>query len=305
VHVSDLLRAALASQEIMAQGAGAVVVKGGHLDCTDLLRVGADVHLLPGKRIAGGNHGVGCTYSAALTSFLALGCSLPEAARNAKEFAAQSVAHSINVGRGAGPVNQAAGLRAEAERFRVLCNVQSAVEMLLDEPKLAGVIPSGGSSIGMAVAGAVALQDVAGIEGMLVRAGRRALLCGCVKLGADGAAARTILKAMSFAPQLRAAMNLSPEALPGCQALGLHTVQFEQQREACCKDADGDFMGGMGGRALQASDGSGLGSSSLPDVILEQSAAGRERTIWLLGAEATRVAARAVELARLVRDGKI
>jgi hydroxymethylpyrimidine/phosphomethylpyrimidine kinase len=120
VNVSDLASADLASREIMALGAGAVVVKGGHLDCTDLLRAGADVHLLPGKRMTGGNHGVGCTYSAALTSFLALGCDLPEAARNAKEFAAQSVAHSMNVGRGAGPVNQAAVLRAQAEGFRVL-----------------------------------------------------------------------------------------------------------------------------------------------------------------------------------------
>ncbi len=120
IHVSDMASASRAAQKILDLGARAVIVKGGHLDCTDLVHSGEETVRIPGKRMAGGNHGVGCTYSAALTSFLALGSTLPEAAKDAKEFAANAVANSMNAGKGAGPVNQAATLRQEVQRLRAL-----------------------------------------------------------------------------------------------------------------------------------------------------------------------------------------
>lgn len=57
---------------------------------------------LPGKRVAGENHGVGCTYSAALTAYLASGASLPQAARQAKRFAEYALSGSMRVGKGWG-----------------------------------------------------------------------------------------------------------------------------------------------------------------------------------------------------------
>lgn len=120
IHVKDITSAKAAARKIIDMGANAVVVKGGHLDCTDLLMEEDEVHLLKGRREKGGNHGVGCTYSAALTSFLALGCGLKEAAIGAKQFAAQAIAYSMNVGKGASPVNQSGRLREDAWHFRAL-----------------------------------------------------------------------------------------------------------------------------------------------------------------------------------------
>ncbi|MHB8117295.1 MAG: bifunctional hydroxymethylpyrimidine kinase/phosphomethylpyrimidine kinase [Methanothrix sp.] len=108
IEVRDRDSANQAAQKILQLGPKAVIVKGGHLDCTDLLVAGEEVILLPGERVKGENHGVGCTYSAALTSFLALGCSLKEAARQAKRFAERALLGSMRVGKGVGPVNQAA-----------------------------------------------------------------------------------------------------------------------------------------------------------------------------------------------------
>ncbi len=118
IRVTDAASAQSAAERIMEMGADAVVVKGGHLDCTDLLMAEGRVHLLKGARAAGGNHGVGCTYSAALTSFLALGLDLKEAAICAKSFAAQAVSYSMDVGRGVSPVNQSGRLRADAKALR-------------------------------------------------------------------------------------------------------------------------------------------------------------------------------------------
>ena len=108
VQVRDRDSALLAAQKILQLGPKAVIVKGGHLDCTDLLVEGDEIFLLPGDRIKGENHGVGCTYSAALTAFLAQGSSLQDAARQAKRFAERALLGSMRVGKGVGPVNQAA-----------------------------------------------------------------------------------------------------------------------------------------------------------------------------------------------------
>jgi hydroxymethylpyrimidine kinase/phosphomethylpyrimidine kinase len=126
IRVKDEASAKIAARKIAEMGAKAVVVKGGHLDCTDILLKDDEVYLLRGHRVKGGNHGVGCTYSAALTSFLALGCSLEEAALRAKNFAAESISYSMDVGKGVAPVNQSGKLREDAERFRTSSNVHGS-----------------------------------------------------------------------------------------------------------------------------------------------------------------------------------
>lgn len=113
IRVTDIASSKDAAQKISLMGAKAVIIKGGHLDidCTDLLLKDGEVHLQKGRRVKGGNHGVGCTYSAALTSFLALGNELEEAALKAKDFAAKSISYSMDVGKGVAPVNQSGELR--------------------------------------------------------------------------------------------------------------------------------------------------------------------------------------------------
>jgi len=111
IAVRDMESALLAAGRILDMGPKAVIVKGGHLDCTDLLVESGEpvrASALAGERVAGGNHGVGCTYSAALTCFLACGHSLRHAALLAKRFAEGAIAGSMNVGRGVGPVSQRA-----------------------------------------------------------------------------------------------------------------------------------------------------------------------------------------------------
>ena len=120
IDVKDVDSAEIAACRIVDLGPRSVIIKGGHLDCTDLVLENGEVHLLKGERVTGGNHGVGCTYSASLTAFLAKGHSLIEAAAKAKQFAAQAISWSMDVGRGVGPVDQAGSLREEAYRFEAL-----------------------------------------------------------------------------------------------------------------------------------------------------------------------------------------
>jgi hydroxymethylpyrimidine/phosphomethylpyrimidine kinase len=82
----------------------AVLVKGGHLhsgrEATDIFYDGKTELLLSAPFVRGiSTHGTGCTYSAAITAYLALGHPLPTAVVAAKEFITQAIARSVRAGR--------------------------------------------------------------------------------------------------------------------------------------------------------------------------------------------------------------
>ena len=101
-----------AAQELLAKGARAVLLKGGHLAgdvVSDLLQVaGGQPHWMRAPRIATANtHGTGCTLSSAIASYLARGCSLVDAVEAARAFvrAALTAGADVRTGAGSGPLN--------------------------------------------------------------------------------------------------------------------------------------------------------------------------------------------------------
>ena len=84
------------------------VVTGGHTDDgADRFFDGERLELIEGPRHPGGaSHGSGCTHSSALAARLALGDTPLEAARAARQIAAEAVANGLrDIGSGAGPVD--------------------------------------------------------------------------------------------------------------------------------------------------------------------------------------------------------
>lgn len=107
--LGDLEDRRRAAAEIVAMGARAVVVKGGHAvgAAVDVYYDGDRVVELPAARIETANtHGSGCTFSAAIAAGLARGDELERAVRAAKEFITGAIARSLEIGAGHGPVNQ-------------------------------------------------------------------------------------------------------------------------------------------------------------------------------------------------------
>ena len=99
---------------VHALGPRAVVVTGGHREeVTDLFFDGANLVEIPGERHPdGAAHGSGCTHSSALAAHLALGLELVEAAKRAKQVAAEAVRDGLgDIGAGAGPVDVLGVLR--------------------------------------------------------------------------------------------------------------------------------------------------------------------------------------------------
>lgn len=100
-----------AAAALLALGARAVLLKGGHLDepeSPDLLATPADTRWLQGGRTRTPNtHGTGCTLSSALAARLAHGDPLAVAAERAKAYVAGAIEASgrLAVGSGHGPLH--------------------------------------------------------------------------------------------------------------------------------------------------------------------------------------------------------
>ena len=104
-NVTDMKAAALS---LFAHGAGAVLIKGGHLtgDATDVLFDGKEFSIFTHERLdRKSTHGTGCTLSSAIAAYQAQGKPLPEAVSLAKDYLTGAIEHGLNIGNGHGPTD--------------------------------------------------------------------------------------------------------------------------------------------------------------------------------------------------------
>lgn len=98
-----------AARVLVEMGAGAALVKGGHLEgdeAVDILWDGSDEHLWRRPRLDTRNtHGTGCTLSAAIAAGLAHGHPLVEAVDRGIQYVARAIHTAPGLGSGRGPLN--------------------------------------------------------------------------------------------------------------------------------------------------------------------------------------------------------
>lgn len=98
-------------EQLLALGAQAVLIKGGHgtgSDATDVLFTRDGVELFAAARIATRNtHGTGCTLASAIAAGLAKKLSLRDAVAQAKDYLHHALVQSdkLHIGHGSGPVH--------------------------------------------------------------------------------------------------------------------------------------------------------------------------------------------------------
>ncbi|HUF24789.1 MAG TPA: bifunctional hydroxymethylpyrimidine kinase/phosphomethylpyrimidine kinase [Vicinamibacterales bacterium] len=108
-EVRDLEGMERAARVLVDSGAGAALVKGGHLQggtVIDVLWTGRDRHVFDAPRIdTTHTHGTGCTLSSAIAAQLALGLPLVEAVEAAIAYVRRAIASAPGLGQGHGPLN--------------------------------------------------------------------------------------------------------------------------------------------------------------------------------------------------------
>jgi hydroxymethylpyrimidine/phosphomethylpyrimidine kinase len=109
MHVETDEEVRAASERIARLGARYVLIKGGHTEgdvVVDWLFDGTGMTPYRSERIDTTNtHGTGCTLSAAIAGYLALGADVPDAVGRAREYMTSALRNAYPVGKGHGPVN--------------------------------------------------------------------------------------------------------------------------------------------------------------------------------------------------------
>ncbi|MGL5937271.1 MAG: bifunctional hydroxymethylpyrimidine kinase/phosphomethylpyrimidine kinase [Phocaeicola sp.] len=113
MEIKGIKEMKIAAKELAKSTTTSVLIKGGHLEgetMCDVLQLvdEEEAYLFSSPHIDSRNtHGTGCTLSAAITTYLALGENLPNAVKRAKEFVSNGIeaGKDITIGYGHGPLN--------------------------------------------------------------------------------------------------------------------------------------------------------------------------------------------------------
>jgi len=293
VKIHDVEDVRKAAEHIAKLGAEAVVVKGGHLEgaeVTDVLYYKGEFKTFKKHRVEVEAHGGGCAFSAAITAYLALDHNVVEAVRKAEQFMQSAIMFGWRVGRGRVPVNPMAHLYNEAEKFQVLENVSAAARMVEEHSEFLPYIAEVGTQVAMALPYASTAQQVAAVEGRILKFREKAKITGSVQFGASSHIARIILTAMKHDPSSRAALNLryDPELVRAFEKTGCVVSSFDRKLEpSSVKVVEGGTLAWGVEKAIRA-------AGKVPDVIYDLGEVGKEPMIRMLGSSATSVVEKAL-----------
>ncbi|ERH02519.1 MAG: phosphomethylpyrimidine kinase [Halonotius sp. J07HN6] len=214
--VDSIAAAAAAGRDIVAMGADAALVKGGHIDgdevvdtlvidetATDATHTEQFTH----PRIdTDATHGSGCTLSSAIAARLASGESLTEAVAGGVAFMERAVRYGIDVGDGPGAVNHLAETRDRADREATAAAVERIVARLVGG-NVETLVPPTGMDIVGATRYAETPDEVVGVDGRLspTRTGIRHN--AGVRSGVGSDLAHRLIDARETFPTLRFACN--------------------------------------------------------------------------------------------------
>lgn len=297
IRIKSIEDAERAAAAIATLGCRAAVITGGHLDGTDVLCEGGSGKIEPprlirgsGGLIRGGTHGAGCTYSAALASYLAKGLSVPDACIAAKGFVEEAIANSSSIGRGVAPVNQTRGVTDDAARYHAIADVSAAVKTIEGSESFGSLIPEVGCNIGSAIPMAQSVGDVAAVRGRIAKiGGGRARAVGCAEFGASSHIARLILAVMQFDPMIRSAMNIrySDAVISACKECGYTVASFDRKDEP----PHHKTMDWGAEYAIKR-------AGHVPQVIWDAGGVGKEAMVRILGESAVEVTGLAIRVAK-------
>lgn len=109
LHIRDEADMKIAGETLLARGAQAVLLKGGHgegRELVDLLFDGKTLHRFTSQRIdTKDTHGTGCTLASAITTYMAQGQPLVDAVRLARDYVHEAIQSAPGIGSGHGPLN--------------------------------------------------------------------------------------------------------------------------------------------------------------------------------------------------------
>jgi len=236
-EIKHLKDAEIAARKISKMGPKAVVIKGGHLEekeAVDILYYEGEFKTFRTPRIdVKTTHGTGCSFSAAIAAGLAKKLDIPMAVKGAKEIVTLGIRSGLNIGKGYGPINPMAYLYRESSKYNVLTNLEKAKALIEATPEVAMLIPEVGMNVAMAIPYAQGIDEVAAIEGRIVKTSEGARAVGSPKFGCSLHLAKYILEIINHNEKKMAALNLkfSDDTLRILEQRNMTTSFYDRKKE--------------------------------------------------------------------------
>ncbi len=301
--IKNLDDAKRAAREISLKlGCPYVVVKGGHLsgdEAVDVVYCNGSYREFRARRVINAcTHGTGCSFSAAIAGFMALGYDVLESIRRAKEFITIAIEYGFRVGRGHCPVNPQAWIEIPAEKYRVLENLRRAVELLVDNSRLMiKLVPEVRINLVMSLPARYARSenDVAGVDGRITVVKGKLKPAGELEFGASKHMARAVLTIMKYNPRFRSGMNIAynKEFVEAARKLGYIVSYFDRSEEPPeVKSVEGGTT--VWGVEKAVANAGGVA----PDIIIDYGEHGKEPLIFIFGENAVNVVEKTLRIAK-------
>ena len=202
-----------AARKIKKLGAENVIVKGGHFGSayvTDLLldSKGKIMKFTNPRLKIKEIHGSGCSFSSAVTAYLAKDMTLAEACNMANEYVHTAIRDAVRIGRGLPVANPLSVIYRDASRYHTLAELQEAAEQVSMLDGFYKVIPETQTNFAYALLDAANIFDVAAVRGRIIKIENTAVPASYVKFGASSHVASAIIAYMSINPDFRSAINI-------------------------------------------------------------------------------------------------
>jgi hydroxymethylpyrimidine kinase/phosphomethylpyrimidine kinase len=202
-----------AAKKIRKLGAENVLIKGGRFvsaEVTDLLLdTQGNVTKFTNPRLEIKEiHGSGCNFSSAVAAYLAKDIVLSEACNMANEYVHTAIRNSLKIGKGLPIANPFSSIYREANRYRILVELQQAVEHLCTLDRFYTLIPETQTNFAYALSNAVHVSDIAAVRGRIIKVENTAAPASYVKFDASSHVASALLAYMRVNPDFRCAINI-------------------------------------------------------------------------------------------------
>jgi len=154
------------------------------------------------------NHGSGCNFSAAITSFITKKYRIKMACQMANEFLHKSLQNPINIGKGLPVIDPNYSNYLHSSRYRVLSELKKAIEKFQEIENVCVLIPETQTNFVYAIPEASSIKDIAGVNGRIIKIGKKVRPASYIEFGVSKHVASGLLAYMEIEPSIRSAINI-------------------------------------------------------------------------------------------------
>ena len=260
------------AKKIQTMGAKNVIITGfteSNNKISDYILEPNNQYKISGKKIQIINHGSGCDYSASMTQSLAKGLTISKSVRIAKKFVYQSIKNSISIGKGINITHQ--------EIPKDTKNLLYAIDELKQIKNIHKVIPECQTNFVFAKINPKTINDVLGISGRLVKAGKEIITAGELAYGGSQHVASAVIQINKKFPEILSCINIkyNTKIISKAKKLGFVVLSYDRTKEPTKvkRQENSSIIWGM----------SSILKTKCPDLVYHKGDFGKEAMILIFG----------------------